>query len=279
MTNRICLALASAAMLVACGGDSTMPSRQVDAEAAAQTFFQLADSVARSGGNTEVGNAYAAIGWVLRTGGRITPITLTIDGANTSFLAAAMSIESVTNPCPPNAQCFAPEMRLVQRSLIAWDREKPTRIVQLSSSSNDERIGTIGDSTSLALWAPMASLIYMDGTSIMYFGTSGEQRFSVTKSATSCPEPDYFPPLGALRPRGYSATCVLADIAVKFNGTVEPSVYVGANKAAVTHTIAMSDDSRIIRSISPIATWTWLSGTASRNTTVGVSCTLTGTAR
>jgi hypothetical protein len=256
MTNRICLALASAAMLVACGGDSTMPSRQVDAEAAAQTFFQLADSVARSGGNTEVGNAYAAIGWVLRTGGRITPITLTIDGANTSFLAAAMSIESVTNPCPPNAQCFAPEMRLVQRSLIAWDREKPTRIVQLSSSSNDERIGTIGDSTSLALWAPMASLIYMDGTGATLYGTSGEQSFSVAKSLTPCPDGHYIDysraarlpaphqvmtagTAGMLRTRDYTSSCALADITVKFNGKVDTPWLVAANSTVTTHTIVM----------------------------------------
>ena len=242
MTHRTRLAsiIAGVAALAACGADRTARPLPTDAAAVAQTFAQLADSVARNGGNTDVGTAYGSIAGILRMGGRITPITLTIDGASKSFLATAMSIESVTNPCPPNADCFAPEMRIVQRSLIAWDRDNPTQIVQLSSSSDDESIGTIKDSTSLALWAPMASLIYMDGTSIMYFGTSGEQRFSVTKSATSCPEPDYFPPLGALRPRGYSATCVLADIAVKFNGTVEPSVYVGANKAAVTHTIAMS---------------------------------------
>ena len=234
------LALACAATLVACGGDGTARPLQTDAAAAAQTFAQLADSVARNGGNTDVGTAYASIAGILRMGGRITPITLTIDGASRSFLATAMSIESVTNLCPPAAACFAAAMRVVQRSLIAWDRDNPTRIVQLSSSSDEERIGTIGDSTSLALWAPMASLIYLDGTGIMYFGTNGGQHFSVSKSATPCPMPEDSIPLGVLRPRGYSATCVLADITVKFEGTVEPSVYVGANKAAVTHTIAMA---------------------------------------
>jgi len=233
------LSLASAAILVACGSDSTAPLETTDAAAAAQTFAQLADSVARNGGSAEAGTAYAGIAGILRMGGRVTPITLTIDGASRSYLATAMSIESVTNPCPPNAMCFAPVMRIVQRSLIAWDRDNPTRIVQLSSSSNDERIGTYGDSTSLALWAPLASLIYMDGTGMMYFGTSGEQAFAVSKSATPCPLSADSIPLGVLRPRGYSATCVLADITVKFDGTVEPSVYVAANKTAVTHTIAM----------------------------------------
>jgi len=145
------LSLASAAILVACGSDSTAPLKTTDAAAAAQTFAQLADSVARNGGSAEAGTAYAGIAGILRMGGRVTPITLTIDGASRSYLATAMSIESVTNPCPPNAMCFAPVMRIVQRSLIAWDKDNPTRIVQLSSSSNDERIGTYSDSTSLAL--------------------------------------------------------------------------------------------------------------------------------
>ena len=234
------LALVCAAALVACGGDSTTRPLPTDATTAAQTFAQLADSVARNGGDAGVGTAYASIAGILRMGGRITPITLTIDGASRSFLATAMSIESVTNSCPPNAACFAPEMRTVQRSLIAWDRDDPTRIVQLSSSSDEERIGTIRDSTSLALWAPTAALIYMDGTGIMSFGTSGEQRFAVSRSATPCPAPDYFPPMGVLRPRGYSATCVLADIAVKFDATLEQPVYVAANESAVTHTITMA---------------------------------------
>lgn len=247
MTDRIRLAsaIASVFAVLACGGDAATRSLPTDAAAAAQTFSQLADSVARNGGNTEVGTAYGSIAGILRMGGRITPITLTIDGARRNFLATAVNIESVTNVCPPNAQCFAPQMRIVQRSLIAWERDEPTHIVQLSSSSDEQRIGTIRDTTSLALWAPVASLIYMDGnmdgTAIMYFGTSGEQRFSVTKSATPCPVPDYIrrEPL-APGPRGYSATCVLADIVVKFDGTVEPSVFVGANKMAVTHTIAMA---------------------------------------
>jgi hypothetical protein len=233
------LTFAGIVFVGACGRDSTAPSTYTDAAAAAQTFAQLADSVAQNGGNAEVGTAYAGIAGILRMGGRITPITLTIDGGTARFLATAMSIESVTNPCPPGAQCFAPEMRIVQRSLVAWDSQNPKRIVQLSSSSDDERIGTIGDSTSLALWAPMAALIYMDASGSMYFGTSGEQHFSVAKSATACPAAGDYLPVGALRPRGYTATCVLADIAVTFDGKVESPGLVAANSTVGVHTIAM----------------------------------------
>ena len=244
MTDRIRismrrLAFAGAALLGACGSDSTAPRLDADAAAAAQAFAQLADSVARNGGDSDVGTAYANIAGLLRMGGRITPITLTIDGAQASFLATAMSIESVTNACPPNAQCFAPEMRIIQRSLIAWDEKNPKRLVQLSSSSDDERIGTISDSTSLALWAPSAALIYMDGAGITYLGASGEQRFTVAKSATPCPVPEDSLAMGMLRPQGYSSTCVLADVTVKFDATVEPSVNVAANSTVLVHTIAM----------------------------------------
>jgi len=248
MTDRIRhsvrgLAFAGATLFAACGSDSTAPRLQTDAAAAAQAFAQLADSVARNGGDSDLGTAYASIAGLLRMGGRVTPIALTIDGAQASFLATAMSIESVTNACPPNAECLVPEMRIVQRSLIAWDAHDPKRLVQLSSSSDDERIGTITDTTSLALWAPTAALIYMDGTGMTYLGTSGTQRFTVAKSATPCPVPEDSIAMGMLRPRGYSATCVLADVTVKFDATAGPSVYVAANSAAGVHTIAMAAQS------------------------------------
>ncbi len=248
MTDRIRfsmrgLAFAGATLFAACGSDSTAPRLATDAAAAAQTFAQLADSVARNGGDSDLGTAYASIAGLLRMGGRVTPITLTIDGARANFLATAMSIESVTNACPPNAACFAPEMRIVQRSLIAWDAHNPTRLVQLSSSSDDEIIGTIKDSTSLALWAPSAALIYMDGTGMTYVGTSGAQRFTVAKSATPCPASQDSLAMGMLRPQGYSSSCVLADVTVTFDATVEPSVYVAANSTAGVHTIAMAAQS------------------------------------
>src|SRR5258708_29854325 len=85
----------------------------------------------------------------------------------------------------------------------------------------------------------MAALIYMDGTGAMYFGGSGEQRFSVKKSATPCPAASDSLAMGALRPRGYSSTCVLADITVKFDARVEPSGFIAANSTVGVHTLAM----------------------------------------
>lgn len=231
--------VAAAALLSACG-DSTAPlDADADAARAAQTFAQLADSVARNGGAADVGSAYAGIAGLLRLGGQVTPIVLTIDGTATSFMATAMTVETTVNDCPPNAQCFAPPQTYVLRSLIAWEKDDPTRLVQLSSASNDEAIGTITDSTSLALWARTASLIFMNGTEGTYVGTSGTQKFDVAKSGTPCPAPvDADTLLRILRPKG---SCTLADHTVSFSGATAPSPFIVASKTArAAHVITMS---------------------------------------
>ena len=248
MTDRIrslaCTALAAAALVAACEGTGTDPFETQTAEAAraAETFTQLADSVARNGGDADVGTAYAGIAGVLRMGGRVTPVTIGIDGVATTFMAAAMSVETTVNDCPPGAQCLKAPETYALRSLIAWDKDNPRRIVQLSSAENDEPIGAVLDPTSLALYRKMASLVYMDGAGGTYLGTSGTQKFDVTKSATPCPEPAAGDTLWRiLRPNG---TCVLAEHAVTFSGKVEPSPFVVAgNTASGTHTITMGTQS------------------------------------
>jgi hypothetical protein len=232
--------VAGAALLAACGSDSTAPlGTGTDAARAAQTFAQLADSVARNGGDADVGSAYSGIAGILRMGGHVTPIVLTIDGVATPFIAAAMTSETTVNNCPPNAQCFAPPQTYLFRSLIAWDKENPKRIVQLTSASNDEQIGAILDPSSLALYARMASLIFMDGAGGTYIGTSGTQKFDVTKSNTPCPAvADSNVKVGFARP---NVICTLADHAVAFSGKVEPSpFFLTGNSAKGNHSIAMS---------------------------------------
>jgi hypothetical protein len=240
MTARIASLLSLAALFTACGGDSTAPiDAGTDAARAAQTFAQMADSVARNGGATDVGTAYAGIAGILRTGGQLTPITLGIDGVAVPFIATAMTVETTVNDCPPNAQCFAAPTTLALRTLIAWDKDNPSRLVQLSSASNDEAIGAILDPTLLASYAPMASLVYMDGAGGTFIGTSGTQKFDVAKSAAPCPAPvDADTTLRILRLNG---TCTLADHAVTFAGKADPSPFLlSSNTAAGTHTLTMS---------------------------------------
>ena len=233
------VATTATALLVACG-DSTAPvDAQTDAALAAKTFTQLADSVARVGGDADVGSAYSGIAGILRTGGDVTPIALTIDGVARTFMATAMTVETTVNDCPPGAQCVAPPRTFALRSLIAWEKDNPTRLVQLSSTTNDEKIGAILDPSPLALYARMASLVYMDGAGGTFIGTSGSQKFDVTKSATPCPAgPEADSTLRILRLDG---SCTLADHSVSFSGSAEPSPFIlTGNTAKGTHTIAMS---------------------------------------
>jgi hypothetical protein len=246
MTARIAalasrVAVAAAAALFSACGDSTAPldsGTDADAARAALTFAQLADSVARNGGEADVGAAYAGIAAIVRAGGHITPIVLTIDGTASTFIAAASTFETTINDCPKDARCFAPPMTFTVRNLIAWDRDNPKRLVQLSSASNDEQIGAILDPSPLALYARMASLIYMDGVGGTYIGTSGTQKFEVLRSATPCPEQADSGRIAYLRPKG---ACTLAYHAVSFSGKVEPSPFqLTSTVAKGAHTIAMS---------------------------------------
>ena len=240
MITRIASLLSLAALLTACGSDSTAPiDAGTDAARAAQTFAQMADSVARNGGATDVGTAYAGIAGILRTGGQLTPITLGIDGVAVPFIATAMTVETTVNDCPPNAQCVAPPATFALRTLIAWEKENPSRLVQLSSASNDEAIGTILDPTLLASYASMASLVYMDGAGGTFVGTSGTQKFDLAKSTSPCPAPvDADTTLRILRLNG---TCTLADHSVTFSAKTEPSPFLlASNTATGTHAITMS---------------------------------------
>ena len=232
--------VALAGLLAACRSDTTVPiDTQSEAARAAQTFTQLADSVARTGGDADVGNAYSGIAGILRTGGGVTPIVLTIDGVATEFIATAMTVETTVNDCPRGAQCVAPPTTYALRSLIAWAKGNPKRLVQLSSTNDDEQIGAILDPSPLALYARMASLVYMDGAGGTFIGTSGTQKFDVTNSASPCPagaESD-----STLRILRLKGTCTLADHAVTFSGKSEPTpFFLTRNTATGTHSIAMA---------------------------------------
>lgn len=232
--------VATAGALAACGSDATAPiDSQSDAALAAQTFYQLADSVARAGGDADLGAAYAGIAGTLRMGGRLAPIELKIDGTATTFLATASSFTTTIDDCPPGMYCFAGPHVTQLRDLIAFDKQNPRRIVQLSSARDEDPIGAILDPSVLAIYAPTASLVYMDGAGGTFLGTSGTQKFTVTPTKALCPAfTDSTRTMLRWMPVG---TCVIADIAVAFDGTLAPSPWALArNSATGTHAIAMA---------------------------------------
>lgn len=248
MMKRFLLCAAALFVASACSSDSTAPqlNSQTDAALAAATFAHLADSVSRSGGDADVGNAYAAIAGAVRAGGRVAPVTLTIDGAPASFVGTVVVTEMsqrvycVRAPCPPISQTV--------RNLIAWDKDNPKRVVQLTSTSDDEQISVIVNPNLLASYAPMALLIYMDGAGGTFFGTSGTQKFTEFNTKALCPAPTPptggkdSVPLGIARPN--VGVCSLTDADVTFSAKAEPSPFLlTSNSATGTHTIAMAKQS------------------------------------
>jgi hypothetical protein len=230
--------LGVAALGAACASDNTAPQPHDDAALAAQTFADMADSVTRNGGDPQMGDAYGNIATILRMGGRVTPVTISIDGAATPFVATATSLETKFPSCTLPTCSDVPQS-VVQRTLIAWAKDDPTRIVQLTSTSDDEPIGASPDPTLLASWAPTATLLYMDGAGGTYSGTSGTQAFAVTTLGTACPLPRDSLANVLVDP---IPNCVLADVAVRFSASAAPTTIVLANNGASgTHTVAMSE--------------------------------------
>ena len=248
MMKRFLLCVGALLLASACSNDTTAPqlTTQSDAAHAADTFAHMADSVSRAGGDADVGSAYAAIAGAVRAGGRVAPITLAIDGAPASFVATAVVAElsqqvyCIRAPCPPMSQTM--------RSLIAWDRDNPKRVVQLTSAADADPIAAVLYPTLLASYVPMAALIYIDGAGGTFFGTSGSQKFAETNTKALCPTPSSpttgrdSVPLGIARPN--VGVCTLTEAAVGFAGKVEPSPFLVANNSATgTHTIAMATQS------------------------------------
>jgi Intracellular proteinase inhibitor len=247
MMKRFLLCAAALFAASACSSDSTAPqlSSQTDAALAAATFAHMADSVSRSGGDADVSNAYSAIAGAVRAGGRVAPVTLTIDGTPASFVGTVVVTEisqgvyCVRAPCPPISQTI--------RNLIAWDKDNPKRVVQLSSTTDDEQIAVLTNPNMLASYAPMALLTYVDGKGGTYFGTSGTQKFAELNTKALCPAPPA--PTGkdsavAGITRNGIGVCTLTDAEVTFSAKVEPSPFMLTNNSASgTHTIAMAKQS------------------------------------
>ena len=238
MSNIIRLSASALAVVTfaACSSEITTPLASSEATRAADQFTKMADSVNRNGGDADVGGTYSAIAAAVRMGGRVSPITISIDGVPTAFVAAAMSSElTYPSTCAGNPTCDPmPPIRM--RNLVAWDKENPKRVVQISSASDNDPIAAMLYPSLLAIYAPMASLIYMDGAGGTYFGTSGTQRASVAKSTTPCTAGRD----SALASKLPSA-CTQAELTIAFDGKVEPSTFLVENNTAKgTHTIAMA---------------------------------------
>ena len=208
-----------------------------DAAGAVITFTRLADSVAKSGGDSELGTAYASLAEAVRTNGRISPVTISINGVPTAFLATAQQAEISNSPCGATVGCLAPTMLSIQRSFIAWQKDNPKRIVQLTSASDRDTVQTLLYPSFAPLFYPTALLVFMDGQGGTYFGTSGRQSAVMTASTIACATTADKPVI-AIYPA--PPTCTNADFLTAFSAKVEPSSFlVGKNNATGSHTLSM----------------------------------------
>jgi hypothetical protein len=229
--------LLGAALLGACTSSTEVLPDQDAVDAAAQ-FERLADDALRAGAEPGVANAYHEIGLALSRNGRVSPVTIVIDGTSLEFLATAQQTELPAGPACTGVQSFCLTLPPL-RSVIAWEKSNPRRVVQVTRSA---RTTTIGDATLVG--SPMvvpgiSGLMYFDGTSGTFIGRSGTQSIGdPTLSSTPCRTTSL--------PAGPVATpeiirCTQAEFTASFSGTVGvPAFPIRGNTATGTHTIAMA---------------------------------------
>ena len=230
------LAIAATITLVGCGRGSTEPLGDLDAARAAAEFDHIADSLTAAGGDVTAVSAYRGLANAVRIG-RPSTVTISIDGAPHEFLAIARDVdwERAGACAEPGSLCLmAPPLR----SMIAWDRATPRRVVQLTATPGGIPIGMLYPGTTTGPFMNTATLTWFDGAGGMYVGTDGTQSISdPARSSTPC----FTTNAPTIAPGG---TCVLADFTVSFSGTVAPPpVRMSRNTATGTHTLAMASQS------------------------------------
>lgn len=224
---------AAAVALTACTGTPTETLTDADAQRAAALFDHVADSLTAAGSDAMVVQAYRGLASAVRIG-HPSPISIAIDGSPREFLAIAREVDwARTGACAdPGSLCLmAPPLR----SMIAWDRATPRRVVQLTATPGGMPIGALIPGTTMGAFMNTATLTYFDGAGGMYLGTDGTQSISdPVRSSTPC----FTTTFPTISPGG---TCVLADFTVSFAGTVAPPpVLIPRNTATGTHVLAMT---------------------------------------
>ncbi len=232
--RRITAAVACA-LAAACGADSSSAPQNDAAARAATVFTQLADSIVKSGGDSGMAGAYASLGDALRRGGRVSPVTISVDGVPASYVATAQVNEN-GSVCPA---CMIAQPLFALRSFIAWQASDPRRVVQVSSASNADPIRAYITPSFTSFTGASASLVFFDGKGGLFFGTSGSQQFAIATSDSVCAGAGPSTPIIMIYPA--LPQCTNARFTIDFNGTAEPSSFLASkNNATGSHTFAMA---------------------------------------
>jgi hypothetical protein len=243
-TLRTLVFLSAATFAAACSSDPTGVSPSQDAVDAAARLQQLADEAYAAGADPDIVRAYSALSAEITRGGRVSPVTIVVDGTPVEFLATARQIELDAGPTcsQPGSLCLlAPPLR----SVIAWQKSDPRRVVQLSAIGGTASIGTAIPGMVDPGTFGRASLIYIDGANGVFVGTSGTATIGdPVTSDTPCRTSTTPPPPSVGAAPALPIECTQAAFTASFDGTVAPSpVPVRGNTASGTHRVAMTSQS------------------------------------
>ena len=229
--------LGAAALLGACASTTDIRADPEALDAAAQ-FQQIGQDAGRNGADPDVSRAYYNLSGAVARNGRISPITVVIDGTPLAFLATSQQLELDAGPAcaTPGAMCLTlPPVR----SVVAWQKSDPRRVVQLTA---------VGAGTDVAqptaAWLgvgvrQVASITYLDGSGGAYVGTGGTVRIpDPVTSDTPC-RSERLPDGAVSAPE--LEQCTRAELTASADGTVAPPLFaVLGNTAAGTHTISIA---------------------------------------
>ena len=229
-------AFAGLVMLAACSGETTAVQTDRDAIDAAAQFQRVADDALAGGADPSVVTAYREIGRAVGAHGRVSPVTIVVDGVSQAFLATARQLEFAVDPGCDSQQSVCLLMPPL-RTVIAWQRSDPRRVVQLTGSAMSAAIAPIPLPLPNAPYIQPATLGFFDGRGGFFVGTSGTHRIGdPVTSETPChdgrvPVTPFTPDLAA---------CTRAEFTASFSGTLAPApMSFRNNRASGTHTISM----------------------------------------
>ncbi len=231
------VAFAGLVGVAACSSASTEVVPDQDALDAPAMFQRVADDAVAAGADPSVVWAYREIGRVVSMHGRVSLVTIVVDGVPQEFLATARQLEH-----DPGPECRQATTRCASvpplRSVIAWQRNDPRRVIQLTGSATSTVIAPLNPQLPGGPLVPAATLAFFDGTGGFYVGTGGTHRIGdPVTSETLCHRTRV--PGGAQVPQ--VARCTLADFTASFSGTLAPATRaVRNNTASGSHTISMT---------------------------------------
>ena len=237
----------AAAVAVAAGcHDSTAPDSSHAATDAAATLLHLADSLSAHGGTVGEIVAYRGLASLLIGTGRLSTVTISVDGAPSEFLATAQEIQF--SACSPDVLCsMSATSAPPDRSVIAWQKSNPRRVVQLFAPGAVATVAIVssGNTGITTSSYPAPQLLFMDGAGALY-GGSPTLGLTAATSGTPCVPRTGDPRASQLALSG----CRQADFTVSFDGSAtlipldgllpQPAAATSAGTPAASHSFSMA---------------------------------------